>query len=169
MVKRLLSNCHKSHCFHRLSGVRPTPQKPAKGALFVLQTIGTLCSQISIEGREEANVFLLWNNVNMPPCQPYLWKWLWKTIQNAVWASIKMLFHNCLKHLPCMYYHILSNRPPGESLKQIFACLVKSISTKHIALSDRITCPQFLNDKRRFINADTAGSNMKWCDIHWVP
>lgn len=24
-----------------------------------------------------------------------------------------------------------------------------------------ITYPQFLNDKRRFINADTAGSNMK--------
>lgn len=172
MVKRLLSNCYKSHCFHRLSGVRPTPQKTAKEALFVLQTIGILWWQISIKGRAQANVFLLWDNVSGSESRlllTILWKLIWKTTQNAVCTPIEMLFHNCLKYLLCMHYHNLSVRQPGASLKQIFAFLERSISTKHIALPERITCPPFLNDKRRFINADAAGSNMKWCDIHWVP
>lgn len=42
VVKRSLSNCYKSHCFHRLSGAWPTPQKNEKGTLFVLQAMSIL-------------------------------------------------------------------------------------------------------------------------------
>ena len=34
MAKRSLCNCHKSHCFPHLSGVRPTPQWTEKKSLF---------------------------------------------------------------------------------------------------------------------------------------
>lgn len=61
-----------------------------------------------------------------------------------------------LKHPLCTHCHVVSNRHPEASLD-----FKKSISTKLSVLSERITCPPVLNDKRRFINADAAGSNMK--------
>ena len=38
VVKRLLSKCHKSHCFHHLSDARPTPpKKTARGCIICMK------------------------------------------------------------------------------------------------------------------------------------
>lgn len=70
--------------------------------------------------------------------------------------SSVLLTHNRANNCNAyMYYNIHNEKLQGHHISIFFLFWRKGCIKK------LITCLQFLNDKRRFINAGAAGSNMK--------